>query len=100
MALIEALEDVPVLGAFVSIGVVIAEVVLHSGDLVIILLAGLIGNADLLVGMLSALDRFVSMAGIDAIPQSWIQNLLMIAVAALLAGYVWRLGKRFIEKND
>lgn len=91
-------RDLPVLGKFVAIGTVLFDLVIQSGDMVIVVLWMLLENIELIVPILSTLNRLA--ADLPSIDEGLVSDLLMVALALYLVYQIIRLVNSFRDNND
>lgn len=83
------LEDVPVLGWFVGVGVWAWDLLISGGDLVLDLALALLGNVGLVVPLVTTLDRLASRY--EFLPADLTGALVNVALVVLFAAYAVRL---------
>lgn len=98
------LEDLPIVGKFLTVLAGVLEIVVHGGELVFALFGGLLsvffGSPEILVGLIGTLRRLEDLIGIPVpIPADVLNYLLAIALFAMLTIYAGRLANHVTKKS-
>jgi hypothetical protein len=95
-------SDIPVVGRLVAAGGILGDLILHSGELVaflvVFIVEGVLGSPELLVGLLTTLNRLASR--VQWLPADLINQAMTAGLIALLVVYVGRYLDRLTDSND
>ena len=87
-----AVDDWPGLGALGSLGAILGDLLLNSGEIVLSFVAVLISSPDIWVSMTLYAQRLANIAGYST---AWLEPVVAIGTALLLAMYAKRLIDRW-----
>lgn len=92
MGLRSTLEAIPGVGAAVSAGAILVDMLAFGGDALVSVLIGVLTFSDLLVPMLATLNRLSDR--LPFIPSGLVSSALTVALIALFAFYAWKAVNR------
>ena len=76
-------REIPVIGAFVSGGTVVVDVLIQGGDTILMLLITVLEAVELWLPLLTTLDRLA--AEVPGVSMGWTSDLIMVGLVLMLA---------------